>query len=147
MPVVSLGPPRALLRLQEALDRLHRNPGLGLSTLGSPALTVFPPINVFSDESALVVRAEVPGFAPDQLDVVIQARGLTISGERQPHAPDGDGSYHRRERQFGKFKRTIPLPDDLAPDGAEAQCRDGVLTVRIPKQAEARPKKVSIVQG
>jgi HSP20 family protein len=105
---------------------------------------VFPPINVFNDQDGLVVRAEVPGVAPDAISVNLERQTLTITGERQLEN-GSKGSFHRRERRFGKFARSIQLPMDLDTDKASAQCRDGVLTIRIPKRAEAKAKQVTVL--
>jgi HSP20 family protein len=95
----------------------------------------------------LVVRAEVPGFAHDHLSITAEPRVLTITGERSSEESTGEGaSYHRRERQFGKFSRKVQLPPDLDTERAEASCRDGVLTVRIPKRPELQPRTISISQ-
>jgi HSP20 family protein len=100
---------------------------------------------VFSDREGLVVMAEVPGISPDTLNVSVEQRTLTISGERQRERElKTEGSFHRRERRFGKFARSLQLPVDLEADKATAECRDGVLTVKIPKRAEAQPKQVQV---
>jgi HSP20 family protein len=137
----NLNPMSGLLELQRQLDRfLQRPAGFDLGPSGSG---VFPPLNVFSDADGLVVRAEVPGVDPASIDVSIERRRLTISGERLA-AKQGQGSYHRRERRFGQFSRTIQLPDDLDPNQAQAKCHNGLLTVRVHKRAEARPRQVKI---
>lgn len=128
-----------LLNLQRELDAFLRRPlGVDFGTFG-----VFPPINVFSDKDGLVVRAEVPGVAPDAINVSVERNTLTITGERQRDA-DVQGSFHRRERRFGKFSRSLRLPQDLEGENTTAVCRDGVLTIRVPKRAEAKPKQVQI---
>jgi len=144
MALASFDPSRALVRLQEALDRLHGNPNLGLTVFGSPGLGVFPPLNVFLDGDTLVVIAEVPGFRRDQVSISIEARRLVLSGERKAEPSDAEGGYHRRERQFGTFERSLQLPDDLDTEAATAECRDGVLTVRVPRRPERQARKIEI---
>jgi HSP20 family protein len=144
MPLVSIDPTRTLLRLQEALDQLHRNPRRGLPAFGPAGLTVFPPINVFSDGDGLVVRAEVPGFGPDSLEITVERYRLTIRGERSGEGEGAGASYHRRERQAGSFSRIIELPDDLDTDHATAECRDGILTIRMPRRPDQKRRRVSI---
>jgi HSP20 family protein len=131
-----------MLELQRELDRLLANPGMGLN-LGPSARGVFPPINIFSGQDGeFVFRAEVPGIPPDQLDVGLEHRRLTISGERKP--PEGSGAHHRRERRFGRFSRTIQLPEELDPGKATAECHDGVLTLRVARREETKPRKISV---
>lgn len=132
-------PVEGLMRLQEELERAFGKPLHGMGLSGG---NVFPAVNVFTDADGYVVRAEVPGVKPEQLAVQVEAGQLTLSGERQP--PPGDGSYHRRERRFGRFARALQLPSDADPEQIDAEVRHGVLTVRIRKLAAARPRQVAV---
>jgi HSP20 family protein len=136
-------PVQSLLDLQRELDQLLRHPSDYDLGYGS-ASGVYPPINAFEDNGGLVFRAEVPGVKPEAINVNIERQTLTISGERTRES-EGKGSFHRRERRFGKFARSFRLPNDLDTEKATAQCRDGVLTIRIPKKAEAKPKQVAVL--
>jgi HSP20 family protein len=137
-----LSPLESLLQLQGSLDHLLENPARGLD-LGPSARGVFPAVNIFTnDDGTCIVRAEVPGIAADDLDVNVEPRRLSISGERK--RPEGEGSYHRRERRFGQFSRTIQLPDDLDLSQVSAECRDGVLTVRIAKSEATKPRQIQV---
>jgi HSP20 family protein len=138
MTLLFADPVERLMNLQRELDSFLHRPQRADSGFG-----VFPPINVFSDPDGLVVMAEVPGIAPDTINVTVEQRTLTIAGERQREVRK-EGSSHRRERRFGKFSRSLHLPTDVAADKATAECRDGVLTVKIPKRAEAKPTQVQI---
>lgn len=140
MAVVSFDSVEGLLRLQEELDRFFGKP---LYDLGLTGPNVFPLVNVFSQKDGLVVRAEVPGIKPDQLHVQVESGRLTISGERTSGAAT-DASYHRRERRQGTFSRTIQLPRDLDAEKAQAEYRNGLLTVRIPKLASAKPRQIEV---
>jgi len=132
-------PVSGLLELQRELDRMvESSSGLGLSGRG-----VFPPVNIFSDKDGYVVRVEVPGVPPDQLTVETHGRTLTIAGKRDVSAPAG-GGFHRRERGSGEFSRSLQLPDDLDPSCAEASYQLGILTVRIPKTEEAKPRQITV---
>lgn len=144
MAVLSLDPIRDLLTLQDRLERLRRSPATD-SIFGPPRATVFPPVNVFTDGDGIVVRAEVPGIAHEKMDVTVEKRRLVISGERgnEPEGVEG-AAYHRRERGYGQFRRSLHLPDNLETDAATAECSNGVLTIRIPKQEAAKPRSVPI---
>jgi HSP20 family protein len=131
-----------MLELQDALERLLQNPGLGWN-LGLAGSNVFPSLNMFHDKDGLVVRAEVPGIPPDQIAVTVEHRRLSITGKRQQVDRD-KGSYHRRERRYGEFARSVQLPEDVDADKATAECRNGLLTVRIPKSAAAKPRQISV---
>jgi HSP20 family protein len=141
MALVSFDPFDALMRLQGELDRFFGKPLLDPGLSGS---SVYPAVNIFHDKEGLVVRAEIPGFKPADLDIQIEARRLVIRGERKAPQPAENGSYHRRERPYGKFARAIQLPVDLDVSKAGAEWRNGVLTVRIPKAAAAQPRRIQV---
>ena len=135
-------PLEGLLELQGSLERLLEQPGLGLN-LGPSAAGIFPALNIFEDsDGGVVFRAEIPGVAPEEVNVSVEPDRLTLSGERK--APEGRRSYHRRERRFGGFSRTVQLPNGLDPTQVTAECRDGVLSVRIAKSEATKPRQVRI---
>jgi HSP20 family protein len=131
-----------LAALQQELDKLLQSTG-GSNFFGVSGAGVFPPINVFRDRDEFVIRAELPGVAPDKIDVSLEHRRLTLQGERTPEQA-GRGAYHRRERAFGRFSRTLTLPEDLDVEKAVAQWRNGVLTLKIPPVAAAKPRHITV---
>jgi HSP20 family protein len=134
-------PFRALLRLQEEVEQaLFRPLGWELRAAGRGS---HPPLNVFRDEQGLVVHVEVPGYKPADLGVEANGRMLVISGKRVEPEPAA-GSFHRRERRGGEFKRTLELPRELDPSRAEATSRDGILTIRVPLREESRPRRIDV---
>jgi len=137
----TLDPINALMNLQRELDRVFDNP-LGLD-LGLSGRGVFPAVNVFSDRDGYVIRMEVPGVAPDQINIESHGRTLTVSGKRESGAPQG-GSFHRRERNSGQFSRSLQLPADLDLGRAEAAHKQGMLTIHIPKKEEAKPRQIAV---
>lgn len=133
-----------LLRLQRDIDRFFGKPQFDFGLSGT---SVFPQINVFVDaDGAFVVRAEVPGIRPGNVQVDVEAGRLTIAGERVGADP-AKGAIHRRERSVGRFSRALQLPPDLAVDEAKATVRNGLLTVVIPKRQEARPRRIAVGAG
>ena len=140
MALVSFDPVAGLLRLQEELDRYFGKPQFDMGLTGP---NVFPLINVFTDADGLVVQAEVPGVKADQLQVQVDPGRLTISGERVVGGAE-NASHHRRERSQGTFSRTIQLPRDVEPEQAKAEYRNGILTLRIPKHAAAKPHQIEV---
>jgi len=132
-----------LLHLQHELDSLLRSPRTDLFS-GPSAAGVFPPVNIFRNESGdAVIRAELPGVKPDSLSVTVERRRLTLRGERKPEGPE-NGGYHRRERAWGKFSRSMELPADLDVNQAEATFRNGVMTLRIPRAEAAKPRQITV---
>ena len=131
-----------LLRLQEKLAALLGAPPESRQ-LGGWSGGVFPPINIFRKQDAAVLRAELPGVRPEDVSVTAEGQQLTITGERRP--PDTTAmACYRRERPWGKFARTVRLPDDLDMERVEATSRNGVLTVTVPVAAAAKPRQISI---
>jgi HSP20 family protein len=131
----------ALLDLQRNLEHVFEHP-LGVD-FGLSGRGVSPAINVFSDRDDYVVRMEIPGITSDQLNIESHGRTLTLSGKREVTTPQG-GSFHRRERSSGQFSRSLQLPADLDLSRAEASYKHGMLTIRIPKREEAKPRQITV---
>ncbi len=139
-----LDPANALSRLQQELERAFESPyGHGLGLLGRG---VYPAINIFKSAEDIVLRIEVPGFAPENLEISSQGQTLTVSGKSVTQPPAA-GSYHRRERASGDFARSIQLPREVDPSRATAQCKHGVLTLRVPAREEVKPRQINITGG
>ena len=136
-----LDPVSGLLSLQRELERAFENP-FGLD-LGVSGRGVFPLVNIFSEPDGYVVRLEIPGVSPEDLHIESQGRSVTIKGRREPRGPE-DASFHRRERDSGEFSRSLQLPDSLDLMRAEASYKNGILTIRVPKREEAKPRQISI---
>ena len=99
------------------------------------------PVTVRPDENGVTVRADVPGVEPSAIDVAVEGRTLTISGERSTSEERSDGAPQRRA---GKFSRTFHLPEDLDSEAIDAECRNGVLTVRIARRSAAKPRQIAV---
>lgn len=134
-------PFHALLRLQEEIERAFDRP-LG-SAFGPSGGGAFPPVNVFRGQAGYVARFEVPGLAPGDVSIEAHGRTLRVSGKRVPREVR-DGSLHRRECWSGEFARSVQFPEDADLSQASAECRHGVLTVRIPHRAEAQPRRIDV---
>ena len=108
---------------------------------------VFPAINVSEDAESVYVRAELPGIKTDGLDITMENDTLTIAGERTPVTEDDSVSFHRREREWGAFRRSFSLPVRVDSDKVAARYLDGILMITLPKSIEARPKQISVQAG
>jgi HSP20 family protein len=112
-----------------------------LSALGQRA---WPAIDVAEKEDAVLVRAEVPGMKPEEIDISVYGNTLTISGEKKASKEDeGDGFYHV-ESSYGTFRREVGLPTDVDESKIEAVCKDGVLAITLPKAEKNKAVKVKI---
>ena len=126
-------------RLRTEIDRVF---GTDTATWGGPAAS--PPVNVWEDEQALFVEAELPGMSMEDLEIYVQEGDeLSIKGSRkEPELKDG--SWRRRERGFGEFSRSFKLSSDVDVDNVSADFVNGVLTIRLPKSEAVKPRRIEI---
>ena len=105
-----------------------------------------PQMNISEDEKEIVVTAELPGIEEKDLDISVTKDALTIKGEKKTEAEDKKKNYHRIERSYGSFSRTIALPNGIDESKTEAELKKGILKIKIPKSPQAQPqqKKVEI---
>jgi len=105
-----------------------------------------PRLDLKEDEDKLVLSAELPGLTDKDVQVEINKDCLTIRGEKKSHAEHKAGSNYLSERSYGAFERTIRLPDEVLKDKIDASCKDGILTVTVPKSPETKKetKKITV---
>jgi len=108
---------------------------------------VYPPTNIRETDDAYTVACEVPGLEMADLEVYVTGDQLTVSGTRTNTIPEEGVTLHRHERDTGQFSRAVTLPGPLDSARTEATLAEGVLTVRIPKIEEAKPKRVEVHLG
>lgn len=106
-----------------------------------------PPVDIYEEKDAIYVKTELPGVKPEQVQLHVENNILTLTGERKLANEENREGYHRVERTYGTFTRSFALPNNVASDQVEAEMTDGVLTVKIPKRAEAQPKKIAVKSG
>ena len=132
-----------LLRLQRALDTRLDSDWLRSATTGAGA---FPPINLFQQGHDYVAVIELPGINPDSLNVEAKESSLRIAGTKSIDYSD-QASLHRRERIAGSFDRTLTLPIRIDPDRIQAEYRDGILALFIPRAESDKPRSIKIAQA
>lgn len=103
-----------------------------------------PAVDVYDEKNEIVIKADLPGVTGGELDVTVSESRLTIKGEKKKEREVKDEDYHRWERSYGAFTRTIDLPVPVKMDEVKATFRDGVLEVRLPKTEEAKQKSVKV---
>lgn len=136
----------ASLRGYEQLrrDMLHMLDAFAGERDSSITSGVFPPINITQDNDHFYLRAEIPGIAADALSISALRNQVSISGKRELPKEHERASYHRRERAEGTFNRTVALPTLVDAEQIEARYTDGVLTLVLPKAAEAKPRQIVV---
>lgn len=114
---------------------------------GREARSFNPAVDIVENDKAYLVKAELPGLAPEDIDVQVENDVLTLRGERKHEHEDTRGGYRRVERSYGSFTRSFVLPKGTRADAIEAQVESGVLTVTIPKVETATARKVEVKGG
>ena len=143
MNVVRWDPFRDLMTIQDRVQRLLSDQAVRLNGEEGYGAWV-PPVDIFQDKDNLVLRAEVPGVAKDDIDVRVENGVLTLQGERKTDTDLDDKNAFRRERIFGRFARSFTLPTMVDATRITAKYRDGVLEIALPKAEAAKPKRVEI---
>lgn len=118
-----------------------------IDRLLSPVAGWGPAVDLCESEDNITVKAELPGLAPEGIQLQVSGGLLTISGEKKDEYEDPRSGYQRIERRFGAFSRSIQLPSEVEAEKAEAQFHNGVLTVVLPKSAESTARKITIKPG
>lgn len=103
-----------------------------------------PAVDIFEDTDAIHVKAELPGVKSEDVKIDVENNVLTLRGERKLERRDEKDSYHRVERSYGAFARQFMLPRTVDAEKIEAELKEGVLTVRLPKRAEVKPRQISV---
>jgi HSP20 family protein len=103
-----------------------------------------PPVDIYEDGDNLVLKAELPGFNPNDVEIRVEDNTLYLKGERKFEKDVKEQNYHRVERSYGTFARTFSLPNSIDADKVAASYKDGVLTLTMPKKEEAKPKTIKI---
>ena len=132
-----------LAEMRSRFDRLLADLGDGRDREWMPA------IDMFRDNGHLIVRAEVPGIKPEEIEIEVEGGVLTISGKHEETSEEKDKEFVRRERRYGAFSRRMTLPEGVDPKKVKATTRDGVLelTIPLPKEAAAEPVKITPTTG
>jgi HSP20 family protein len=137
---------RDFVSLRDAVDRLFEesfvSPERLMSWRGTGTRPM--PLEIYETPDDIVVRALTPGVAPDQLDVQYQQGTLTLRARTEIPSAHDDWTWHLREFGYGEMVRTISLPREINAEAAEASFEHGVLTLRLPKADEAKPRQIPI---
>ncbi len=136
-------PSRDIVSLRDMMDRLFEDAFVtprGVVTLRGGELA----LDMYETKDAVLVKTALPGVKPEDVDISVTGDTLTIRGETQQEEENKEGNYIRRERRYGEFARTVTLPSGLQVDKAEASFDNGMLTLKIPKSEQAKPKSIKV---
>jgi HSP20 family protein len=141
--LVRWNPFRELGTLQEEMNRLFE--GFTRRNLPTEAGAVWSPVaDIIEDENNYVLKAELPGFKKEEVEVQIENRTLTLRGERKLEKEVKEETYHQIERSYGRFVRSFTLPTSIEAEKITAEFKDGVLQVVMPKAEGAKPKLIPV---
>lgn len=131
------------VNMQREIDRMFDRFHGGMIDNGETS-TWLPAIDVVENQDDYVVKAELPGVDKNDVKITVHNDVLTIRGEKKSEKEEKENSYHRIERSFGVFQRSFALPKPVQNEKIEASYDNGVLTVRLPKVKEAKPKEIEV---
>ena len=150
------GPFGLMRRLSDDMDHLfgqltggvvtgnRGSAGLASPVTLSPPVEWMPALEIFERNGKLVVQADLPGVAADDVTIEIDDDMLTVSGERREEIEVDDAGFRRTERRYGRFSRSVALPEGAKPEEAQAACRDGVLEITVPLQQQSSRRTIDI---
>jgi HSP20 family protein len=130
----------------DEMERIQRDMNRILSSYqrGVHSAPGFPAVNIWTGEEGALLTAEIPGVAPDELDISVVGDTLTLQGERKRPEIGENAQYHRQERGYGRFSRTVQLPFPIEVDKVDASVERGVLKMTLPRAESDRPKRISV---
>jgi len=147
MAIVRWQPFRDLLATEREFDRIFREAFSPLLREREGELSTrawAPAVDIFENETNIVLKAELPGVEPKDVEVRVEDNTLYLKGERKFEKETKEENYHRIERSYGSFARSFALPNSIDADKVAAEYKDGLLILTLPKREEAKPKTIKI---
>ena len=146
MAITRWDPFREVVALQNRMNSLFGNMN---NENESPLTTAsfVPAVDVYEDETKVVLKLEVPGIAEKDLDVSVENNTLTVKGERKFEKEEKEENFHRIERRYGSFYRAFTLPTTVDTESIDAKYDAGVLKLELKKKPEAQPKQIKVNIG
>ena len=142
MAITRWDPFREVVALPNRMNSLFRDLNEDNGPLSTAAFA--PAADIYEDEKKIVIKLEVPGIEEKDLDVSVENNTLTVKGERKFEKEEKEENFHRVERRYGSFTRSFTLPSTVNSDDVQADYDKGVLTIRLAKRAEAKPKQIKV---
>jgi HSP20 family protein len=140
-------PYRELENLQNRMSRLFEEQYGGGREEALTSGAFVPPVDIYEDQHGIQLKLEVPGIEEKDLNIHVENNVLTVSGERKFENEQKEENFHRIERRYGSFSRSFTLPNTVDTDKITADYNNGVLSVRLVKREEAKPKQIKVNIG
>ena len=145
MAIVRWEPFRDLFVTQDRFNRLFNETfSRAFGDEEAPVRSWAPAVDILENEGNIVLKAELPGIDPKDVEVRVEDNTLYLKGERKFEKEVKEENYHRVERSYGSFARSFALPGSIDSEKVQAEYKDGLLTLTIPKREEAKPKTIKI---
>jgi len=128
--------------INHMFDRFFR--GGVLDDAEFPAASWVPAVDLAEKDDAYIAKVELPGVSKDDVKITLQDNIITIRGEKKDEKETKESNYHRVERSYGSFQRSFNLPSAVKGDKVDAQYKDGILTISLPKAEEAKRKQIEV---
>jgi HSP20 family protein len=146
MNIVQWNPWREMETFSDRINRFFDDPLFPafLSGEGTGLVDWNPVVDIYDHDDKIVIQAELPGMEKKDMHVELKGRVITLSGERSQEKDVKEENFLQKERVYGKFSRSFSLAEGLDPDKIEADFRDGVLKIEIPKPEAKKPKKIAV---
>ena len=145
MPIVRWEPFRDLVTTQDRLNRLfNETMGRFVGNEGMRSAAWVPPVDIYETEQNIVLKAELPGIDPKDVEATVHEGTLYLKGERKYEHEVKEENYHHVERAYGSFARSFELPASVDADNVQAEFKDGILKLTMPKKEEAKAKRIKI---
>jgi HSP20 family protein len=126
------------------MDRLFEDFAPARSLRAGETTELMFPVDISEKDDEIVVKAVLPGVKPEDVELTISEGVLTVRGEARDETTEEKENYFRREIRYGAFARSVPLPTRVNQDQADAEFKDGILTVRLPKAEDVRPRTIKV---
>jgi HSP20 family protein len=145
MSIIRYDPFRDLRSLQDEVNRLFSsNLSRAFGDEGIARGAWMPNVDIYENKDQIVLEAELPGMNREDFDLSIESNIITLRGERRFEKKDDGDNYHRVERAYGTFTRSFTLPQTVSAEGANAEYKNGVLRVTLPKREEVKARRIEV---
>jgi len=139
-----VNPMRNLIDARANIDRIFDDFFRTGESLNEADRAIVPAVNVEENTENFIITAELPGLGKDDIHIMLENNRLTLSGEKKVEEKQDEKNYHRFERRYGKFIRRFDLPGVVDQKKIDAEFRNGILEITIPKAEEAKPRLIEI---
>ena len=136
--------PSDIFNMQREMNKMFDSFSRGVDEPTLPNGNWMPAVDVAEEDNKYVVKIELPGVNKDDVKITLESSILTIRGEKKAEKETKEKNYHRMERSYGSFLRSFNLPTTVKNDKIDAEYRDGILTITLPKVEEAKPKQIEV---